>query len=103
MTDTRAFAERAKWVAMQEGIDGLPLSIYEAAIANSGGNLRRLLQRISSGAFKADARAQMLEQVKELERDYAMVASTKGEAAAAKRRTNEAARAELAATIASLA
>src|SRR5262249_47217699 len=101
-TDTRAFAERAKWVAMQEGIDGLPLSVYESAVAAGNGNLRRVLQRIESGAFRADAGAQIAEQLKELERDYEMIRATKGEAAAKRRGAIDAAKAALMANIASL-
>jgi hypothetical protein len=100
--DTRAFAERAKWVAMQEGVDGLPLSVYESAVAAGSGNLRRVLQRIESGVFKADARAQMAEQLKELERDYAMIAATKGDAAAKRRAAMDAAKAALMANVAKL-
>ncbi len=100
--DARAFAERAKSVAMAEGIDGLPMSIYEAAVVNSGGNLRRVLQRIESGAFKADARVQLLEQVKSLERDHEMIRATKGDAAANRRAALEASKAALLATIANL-
>lgn len=69
----KAMAERARKIAQAEGIDGLPLSVYENALAGSAGNMRRLLQRIESGAFKADAKAA-------LERDLAMIQSTKGEA-----------------------
>jgi len=101
-TDTKAFAERAKAVAMAEGIDGLPLSVYESAVAAGGGNLRRVLQRIESGAFKADARAEMQEQVKALERDYEMCRSTKGEAAALRRAALEVSKAALVASIANL-
>src|SRR5262249_2966470 len=93
--DARAFAERAKAVAKDEGIDGPPLCVYESAVAAGNGNLRRVLQRIESGAFKADARAQLAEQIKELERDYAMVAATKGEAAAKRRVALEAKKAAL--------
>jgi DNA polymerase III subunit gamma/tau len=100
--DTRAFAERARAVAIAEGVDGLPLSVYESAVAAGGGNLRRVLQRIESGAFAADARAQMAEQLKDLEREYEMVRATKGDVAAQRRRSLVAKKAELTATIASL-
>jgi hypothetical protein len=72
------FARRAREVAKAEGLDGLPLSVYERAVAQSGGNMRRVLQRIESGAFRADALAG-------LEREWEMVRSTKGEHAAARR------------------
>jgi replication-associated recombination protein RarA len=81
----RAFAERAKQIAMAEGIDGLPLSIYEAAVTASNGNLRRVLQRIESGAFAEDARSTMAEQLKGLEREFEMIRATKGEAAIKRR------------------
>jgi replication-associated recombination protein RarA len=101
-SNTKAFAERARAIAQSELIDGLPLAIYEAAVVNSGGNMRRLLQRIESGAFKADARVQMAEQLKELERDYEMIRTTKGDGAAKRRAELDARRAALAATISNL-
>lgn len=76
--DDAAFARRAREIAQAEGVDGLPLSVYESVVAASKGNFRRVLQRIEAGSFKADALAA-------LERDYAMVASTKGERAEAQR------------------
>ena len=100
--DTKAFAERAKAIAVKEGMDGLPTSIYEAAIVSSQGNLRRLLQRIESGAFRLDAVATMTEQVKGLDRDLEMIRSTKGEAAAQRRRSLDASKAALLAEIANL-
>ena len=74
----QAYAERARSIAVKEGIDGLPLNVYLNAVDSSKGNMRRVLQRIESGAFKADA-------VAELERELAMVASTKGEHGARRR------------------
>jgi replication-associated recombination protein RarA len=74
----RAYAERAQAIARREGIDGLPLSVYLNAVDGSKGNMRRVLQRIESGAFKADA-------VAELERELAGWASTKGDTAAKRR------------------
>jgi len=100
--DTRAFAERAKWVSVQEGIDGLPLPVYEAAILGSQGNLRRLLQRIESGAFRNDAVATIAEQVKAIDRDLEMIRSTKGDAAAQRRALLEASKAALAESVAKL-
>jgi replication-associated recombination protein RarA len=73
-----AYAQRAQTIARAEGIDGLPLSVYATAVDASKGNLRRVLQRIESGAFKADA-------VECLEREYAAVQSTKGDWAAKRR------------------
>lgn len=81
-----AFAKRAREIAVKEGIDGLPLSVYSIAVAASSGNFRRVLQRIESGSFRDDA-------VAALERELAMLKSTKGEHA-------ERRRAELQATIA---
>jgi hypothetical protein len=66
-----ALAQRAQAVARREGIDGLPLSVYHNVVAHSNGNMRRVLQRIESGAFKADAVAQ-------LEREYEMCRTCKG-------------------------
>jgi DNA polymerase-3 subunit gamma/tau len=74
----RAFAERARAIAQREGIDGLPLSVYVNAVSASAGNFRRVLQRIESGTFRDDALAA-------LEREYAMVKSTKGEHAEKRR------------------
>jgi replication-associated recombination protein RarA len=67
-----AFAQRAQAVARREGIDGLPLSVYRGAVDTSNGNMRRVLQRIESGAFKADAVAM-------LEREYEMCRTCKGD------------------------
>lgn len=98
----KAFAERAKRVAMAEGIDGLPLSVYEAAVAASNGNLRRVLQRIESGAFRRDAVQAMQAQLVALQRDYGFVASTKGPEAARSREAITQAMAGLKACIAGL-
>src|SRR5262249_21765392 len=51
-TNTRAFAERARWIAMRERIEDLPLSVYEARVTAEGGNLRRVIQKIESGAYQ---------------------------------------------------
>jgi replication-associated recombination protein RarA len=72
------FAKRAREVAKAEGLDGLPLSVYERAVSQSGGNMRRVLQRIESGAFRQDA-------VAGLQREYDMVKATKGEHAEKRR------------------
>lgn len=77
-TTEKAFAARAKSIAMKEGIDGLPTSVYERAFAASAGNFRRVLQRIESGAFREDARAA-------LEKELSMLKSTKGALAEARR------------------
>lgn len=77
-TTERAFATRAKEIAMKEGIDGLPTSVYERAFSASAGNFRRVLQRIESGAFRDDARTA-------LEKEFALLKSTKGPAAEARR------------------
>ncbi len=72
------FAQHAKRVAMAEGIDGLPIGLYQCAVDASNGNLRRGLQRIESGAFRTDA-------IEQLERELAACASTKGEYGARRR------------------
>ena len=54
-TDTTAIAERAKSVAMSEGIDGLPLWVYRDAVIKERGNLRAVLNSIESGAFQEQA------------------------------------------------
>jgi replication-associated recombination protein RarA len=84
-----AFARRAKQIAKQEGIDGLPDSIYSKAISAVRGNMRALLQRIESGKFRSDAR-------ESLEKELQMIKATKGEYADGRR-------AQLTAAIASLA
>lgn len=84
-----AFAKRAQDIARREGIDGVPLQVYTAAARKCRGNMRALLQRIECGAFRDDAR-------EALERELAMIASTKGDAA-------ERRRAQLKASLASLA
>lgn len=65
----QAFAKRAREIARQEGIDGLPMSVYERAV---GTNMRGFLGAIEGGTFKADV-------IVQLEREYAMVKATKGE------------------------
>ena len=52
----KAMALRAKAIAQKEGIDGLPDSLYVDVMDSVGGNMRRLLQRIESGAFARDAK-----------------------------------------------
>lgn len=84
----KAFAARAKAIAMQEGIDGLPESIYLKAVQECRTNFRALLQRIESGRFREDAR-------RSIEADLALLKSTKGEYADKRR-------AELAATLKTL-
>jgi replication-associated recombination protein RarA len=74
----KAFAARARHVAQAEGIDGLPLGVYERAVTASQCNMRRLLQRVESGAFKADA-------IGQLESELASVQATKGEYGAKRR------------------
>jgi replication-associated recombination protein RarA len=80
----QAYAERARFIAQREGIDGLPLSVYLTAVDGSKGNMRRVLQRIESGAFRADA-------VAELRRELEAWAGTKGERATQRRAELEAA------------
>lgn len=73
-----AFAKRARDIAKAEGIDGLPLSVYESAVAASNGNFRRVLGKIESGTFAADA-------LPVLQREFDMIKATKGEAYEARR------------------
>lgn len=51
-----ALARRAKEVGMAAGCDGLPESVYQAAIEGCKGNLRALLQRVESGQLANAAR-----------------------------------------------
>jgi replication-associated recombination protein RarA len=67
-----AFAQRAKAVAMAEGMDGLPIGVYTRAVQASQCNMRRLLQRVESGEFRRDA-------VTQLESELESVQATKGE------------------------
>ena len=55
-----------------------PVKVQVEVVQASNGNMRRALQRLESGAFKADA-------VQELSKELAMIASTKGEYAAHRR------------------
>jgi len=84
----KAFAERARTIAVAEGIDGLPLSVYSDAVGASNGNFRRVLQRIESGQFAGDALGQ-------LEKELAAIKSTKGEYAEGRRATLAAAIAKI--------
>ena len=54
-----ALAKRAKAVAQAAGVDGLPDSVYELAVAACDGNLRAVLQRVESGQLQATARAEV--------------------------------------------
>lgn len=45
----KPFAERAKWIAMQEGLDGAPVEKYVRLIQSCKNNLRAALQRIEAG------------------------------------------------------
>ena len=78
----RAFAVRARQIAVAEGIDGVPEQCYAAAAVSCKGNMRALLQRIESGAFRQDAAAV-------LQREFDMLRTTKGTVAAARRETLE--------------
>lgn len=84
----RAFAARAREIAQREGIDGLPEIVYRNAVAKAKCNMRALLQRVESGAFRSDAR-------EVIERELSLVKSTKGEQADRRR-------AELTAALAAL-
>src|SRR4029079_6802132 len=76
----KAMAMRAKAIARQEGIDGLPDSGYLDAVEQTRGNMRMLLSRIESGQFAEDAKYR-----EGLRRELAMIGSTKGEAAEERR------------------
>lgn len=52
-----AMARRAKAVAMEAGVDGLPEELYLHALNNCDGNLRALLQRVESGQLADEAKA----------------------------------------------
>lgn len=84
----RAFAARAREIAQREGMDGLPEAVYCSAVARAHGNMRAVLQRIESGAFRTDAR-------EIINGALALLKSTKGAAA-------EQRRAELSAALAAL-
>lgn len=49
----RAFAERAKWIAEKENLDGQPIEKYIRLVNNKGGNMRAVLQEIEAGAMLA--------------------------------------------------
>ena len=52
----QALAKRAKAVGMAAGCDGLPESVYVAALENCKGNLRLLLGQVESGQLAKRAR-----------------------------------------------
>jgi len=79
-----AYAQRAAQVAASEGIDGLPMAVYLDTVSSSGGNMRRVLGRLESGAFRQDARAL-------IERELGMLSATKGDNAAKRRESLQAA------------
>jgi len=45
----RPLAERAKWIAEQENLDGKPIESYVKLIRDCGNNMRAALQRIEAG------------------------------------------------------
>lgn len=47
----KAFAERAKWIAEQEGLDGRPVEQYLRLVQKHRQNLRAVIQEIESGAM----------------------------------------------------
>ena len=49
----RAFAERAKMVAVAAGLDGQPIERYERAVQDANGNLREVISKIESGEMLA--------------------------------------------------
>jgi len=46
---SRPFAERAKWIAQQEGLDGAPIEKYVRLLQSCKNNMRAALQRIEAG------------------------------------------------------
>lgn len=54
-----AAAKRVKAVAMAEGLDGLPESVYLAALQGCRGNMRALLARVESGLLAREAKREM--------------------------------------------
>lgn len=50
----RAFAERAKWIAEQEGLDGRPLTAYLELVNQHRSNLRAVLNDIEAGRMLAE-------------------------------------------------
>src|SRR5207244_4004340 len=59
----QALARRAKTVAMAAGCDGLPESVYLAAVEGCRGNLRAVLQRVESGQLATAARAEVVREL----------------------------------------
>lgn len=47
----KTFAERARWIAQQEGLDGQPIERYVLLVRECGNNMRTVLQRIEAGAM----------------------------------------------------
>ncbi len=45
----QAFAERAKWIAEAEGLDGRPVEAYVKLVKSCNNNMRSVLQRIEAG------------------------------------------------------
>jgi hypothetical protein len=50
----RPFAERAKEIAAQEGLDGAPLERYVKVLQTYRNNLRALLQAVEAGQMLDD-------------------------------------------------
>lgn len=47
----KAFAERARWIAQREGLDGKPVAAYVKLVQDCKNNMRAALQRIEAGVM----------------------------------------------------
>ena len=68
-----AFAQRAREIAVREGLDGLPLEAYNAAVDAANGNMRALLSKVESGVMADDYREA---QRRDMQAEYDRLAKT---------------------------